>query len=195
MPRHARVIPLEGYMHIISRGNNRRKILRYPQDKRRYLLYLDKLKREERIDICHYCIMSNHVHLIVGLKKESRLSRFMKRVNLKYVYYYRKRHTYFGHLWQDRFKGKIIDNDSYLIQCGKYIELNPVRAGIVLVAEDYIFSSYNYYAFGQTDELITEDPLYKDLGNMQEKRQLCYRNMMIEENKIISFHNYLCYNK
>jgi putative transposase len=125
--------------------------------------------------------MTNHLHLIVGVNQESNLSRFMKRVNLKYVYYYCKKYTYCGHLWQDRFKGKVINNERYFIRCGKYIELNPVRAGIVSSPEYYQFSSYHYYAFGKEDKLITENPIYEDLGRQLEVRQSTYRSLVAEE--------------
>jgi putative transposase len=125
--------------------------------------------------------MPNHVHFLVGIDEQSNLSNFMKRLNLKYFYHYRKRRTYVGHLWQDRFKSKLIDNDAYFIQCGKYIELNPVRAGIVETPEDYEFSSYGYYAFGRADRLIDEDLFYHGLGQTPQQRQCAYRKMLINE--------------
>ena len=128
MPRDRRYIPETGFLHVISRGNNRRKIFRYERDLEAYYLILLKSKAEDRINISHYCLMTNHVHLIVSVGEDSDLSRFMKRVNLKYVYHYRRKYTYYGHLWQDRFKAKAIGREEYLIQCGKYIELNPIRA-------------------------------------------------------------------
>jgi len=201
MPRQARIIPQTGFLHIICRGNNKRKVFRYERDKNRYHQYLRDFKLEDKIDIYHYCLMNNHLHLIAGLNQDSNISRFMKRANLRYFYYYRKKYTYCGHLWQGRFKSKIIDSEEYLIQCGKYIELNPVRAGIITYPEDFKFSSYNYYAFGRKDLLITENPLYKDLGLQQKERQYTYRTMMLEEDvseittKQLSTHNILLYNK
>lgn len=180
MPRDARKIPLEGYLHIISRGNNRRKIFRYQRDKKQYYLYLKKLKREEKIDIYHYCLMGNHIHLMVRVEENSNLSRFMKRVNLKYVHCYQRRYTYFGHLWQDRFQSKIIDSEAYLLRCGKYIELNPIRAGIVSSPEDYRFSSYSYYAFGRKDALVTPNFFYQDFGKKEKEKQRRYRELIIE---------------
>lgn len=177
MPRKPRVIPLVGCLHIICRGNNQRRVFRYERDKNWYYRYLKKFKDEDKIDIHHYCFMKNHVHLIVGLNQESDLSRFMKRVNLKYFYYYRKKYTYSGHLWQGRFKSKVIDSEEYLIQCGKYIELNPVRAGVVSSPENYEFSSYHYYAFGKEDTLITQDPLYEGLDIKQKERQYAYQQL------------------
>ena len=143
MPRSARIIPSVGYLHIICRGNNRRKLFRHEHDKKRYYFYLLNSKSEDKIDILHYCLMDNHLHLLIGVNQASDLSRFMKRVNLKYTFYYQNKYTYCGHLWQNRFKGKIIDDETYLIRCCKYIEFNPVRAGIVFHPQDYSFSSYH----------------------------------------------------
>ncbi len=92
MPRDARLIPAEGFLHVMCRGNNRRKLFLRPRDFKTYYLFLKKLKEEEALKIFHYCLMPNHVHLLVGVNTESNLSRFMQRVNLKYFYYYRGNH-------------------------------------------------------------------------------------------------------
>jgi putative transposase len=181
MPRQARIIPPEGFLHVISRGNNHRKLFLAKNDFKIFYMLLNKLKEEESIRIYHYCLMSNHVHLLAGVGENSNISRFMKRLGLKYFYHYKKKHNYTGHLWQDRFKSKIIERDEYLIQCGKYIELNPVRAGIVKIAEDYPYSSYLYYGLGIQDKLIDDDPLYADFGRDNINRQLKYRKMIIDE--------------
>lgn len=125
--------------------------------------------------------MSNHVHLLAGITEDSGLSRFMKRLNIKYSNYYRKKRTYVGHLWQDRFQSKVIENDGYFIQCGKYIELNPVRAGLVKSPEEYRFSSFAHYGLGFEDKLIDDDPLYIDLGRTEAERQIGYKNMFLNE--------------
>jgi len=181
MARVARAIPEQGYLHIINRGNNKRKVFRYHRDKQQYYRYLKYLKGKDKIDIYHYCIMSNHIHLLVGINPKSNISKFMQRLNLKYTYYHKRKYNYCGYLWQGRFRSKIIDDERYFLQCGKYIELNPVRAGIVLQAQNYQFSSYNYYAFGAKDSLISENPLYKELGLNKEQRQDFYRILVAEE--------------
>jgi putative transposase len=140
-----------------------------------------KLKREEKVKILHYVLMPTHVHLLVGLGEKSNLSRFMMRLNLRYSNYFRKKHNYSGHLWQGRFKSKLIDNDSYFIQCGKYIELNPVRANIVDKAELFPFSSYLYYSAGLKDKLVDEDPIYSSLAEDVIKRQQTYKKIIINE--------------
>jgi putative transposase len=181
MPRVARSLPSTGFVHVISRGNNRRKIFRYDRDKKKYLHYLADTRFEDQIDIMHYCIMSNHVHLLVHINEQSDLSRFMQRNNLKFTWYCRTKYDFCGHLWQDRFTGKTIDNEEYLIRCGKYIELNPVRAGVVKKPHEYHFSSYNYYAFGKIDTLIAYNPWYDDLSSDSQQRRRLYRGLMAED--------------
>ena len=192
MPRAARILPEVGFLHVISRGNNHRKLFFRHQDYKIYYQLLVRLKYEESVRIFHYCLMSNHVHLLVGISQKSDLSNFMKRLNLKYFYHYRKRCNYVGHLWQDRFKSKLIDKDEYFIQCGKYIELNPVRANMVNMPEDYLCSSYRYYSLGLKDKVVDEDPFYGDLGNNYLSKQIAYRKMVISEiipEKIINLAN------
>jgi putative transposase len=181
MSRTARIIPPQGYLHVISRGNNRQRLFRCRQDYKIYCLHLKKLKAEESIKIHHYCLMPNHVHLLVGIGPTSNLPRFMKRVGLKYFYYYRQRRDYSGHLLQGRFKSKIIDDERYFLQCGKYIELNPVRAQIVSSPADYHYSSYKYYALGQKDGIVDADFVYLALHEDAARRRAAYSNMLIDE--------------
>lgn len=123
MPRIRRLIPLNAAMHLMCRGNNKQNIFLKDKDKLYYHSLLSKFKEENKVIIFHYCFMNNHIHLIVWLNAHTTLSRFMKQVNLSYFKYFRKSYDYCGHLWQDRFKSNIINTDSYLLQCGKYIEL------------------------------------------------------------------------
>jgi len=182
MPRTARFFPVEGYIHVYSRGNNRRKLFLYPRDFKMFLQILDKLKKSEMVKIFHYCLMPNHVHILLGLVKGSNLSTFMKRLNLKYSLYYRKKRTYVGHLWQGRFKCRIIEEELSFIRCGKYIELNPVKANIVRQPQDYPYSSYCHYALGIKDPIVDDSPLYMNLGSTDVERQLHYREIVIGEN-------------
>ncbi|MCX5713694.1 MAG: transposase [Candidatus Omnitrophica bacterium] len=181
MPRSARIIPLEGYLHVVCRGNNRRKIFYKPRDFKIYLKQLIKVKCEEGIWLLHYCLMPNHVHFLLGVNKESNLSRFMQRLNVKYSFYFQKRRAFVGHLWQGRFKSKIIKDELYFLQCGKYIELNPVRANLVAAPEEYTYSSYSFYALGVENDLIDEDPLYRALDERREVRQAMYRKMIFDQ--------------
>lgn len=168
-------------IHVISRGNNRYPLFSEDNEKAYYLRILREFANENKINIFHYCVMNNHVHLIVWLLQGHTLSKCIKQINLKYYYYYRKQYEFTGCLWQGRFKSHIIDSDSYLVQCGKYIELNPVRAGIVSAPEDYPFSSYRYYAYGEPDPLITPSPAYLALSQTQEGRQKRYIDLVTKE--------------
>ncbi|MDD4941002.1 MAG: transposase [Candidatus Omnitrophota bacterium] len=184
MPRIRRLIPSDAALHVVCRGNNKQRVFNSDSDKLKYYALLRDLKAENRIDIYHYSLMDNHVHAVVFPNQGNTLSRFMKQLNLSYALYYKKQYSYCGHLWQDRFKSCIVENDSYLLQCGKYIELNPVRAHMVKNPGDYRFSSYAYYAYGKADSLVTPSPAYIDLSDDPVKRQEKYVNFVIESNQI-----------
>ena len=186
MPKIRRIIPVNAAMHLINRGNNRQYIFNNDADKLRYYSLALELKEENNITIFHYCLMDNHPHLIIWLNDESRLSKFMKQLSLSYYDYYKKTYGYSGHLWQGRFKSNIIDTDSYLLQCGKYIELNPVRARMVILPQDYLFSSYNFYAYGKPDSLLTQSPVYLALSDSQEARRKQYVDFVVDSSIINS---------
>jgi putative transposase len=125
--------------------------------------------------------MPSHVHLQVKPKRATEFSLFMKRINLAYFYHFKQSYGWVGHFWQDRFRSQPIGKDQYFIQCGKYIELNPARAKLVKKPEDYPHSSYNYYAKGQPNALITKDIYYNDLGKDVATRQKTFQDMIISE--------------
>ena len=181
MPRTRRIIPKEGALHVMCRGNNKLPVLANETDKKYYFFLLLKLKLDNHVDILHYCIMDNHVHLIVWLREESALPRLMKQANLTYFHYYREKYDYCGHLWQGRYKSILIESDAQALQCGKYIELNPVRANMVKQPEQYQFSSYRYYAFGQPDHLITPNPVFMGLGANPSTQRQTYINFVEEK--------------
>jgi putative transposase len=105
----------------------------------------------------------------------------MKKLNLSYFHYYKKNYGWTGHFWQGRFKNQPVGKDSYFLQCGKYIELNPVRAGLVKNPYDYLFSSYRYYVSGEKNDLITKDFIYSDLGKTEKTKQDKYQEMLISD--------------
>lgn len=181
MPRLPRFLPPDNVYHIMSRGNNHGVIFTCDDDRRFYLERLSELKAEHPFDLYHYCLMPNHIHLQAKIYKETGFSTFVKRLNLGYYHYFRQRYGFDGVFWQGRFKSQLVSNDIYLIQCGKYIELNPVRAGIVKQPEDYQWSSYTHYAFGKSDSLVTDDILYNEMGRDQESRQENYKKLIINE--------------
>ena len=105
----------------------------------------------------------------------------MKKLNLSYFHYYRKHYGWIGHFWQGRFKSQTVGKDEYFIQCGKYIERNPVRAKLVTKSEEYRYSSARYYLKGEVNDLITRDFMYGDLGKTESDRQLKYQEMVIDD--------------
>lgn len=181
MPRPPRLLLSQSYYHIMTRGNNKNVVFRQDEDYLYYLHLIQKYKSQHPFDLYHYCLMPNHVHLLVKTNKASDFSNFMKKLNLAYFHYYHRKYTWVGHFWQDRFKSQAVGKDSYFIQCGKYIEINPLRKGIVKKQEDYKYSSYSYYAKGAPNSLMTEDIFYSDLGEDRLNRQKNYQDMLIEE--------------
>ena len=137
MPRTARIAPNEYVYHILTRGNNRKDVFK-DKDYKKYIEILQRYKEKYRFRLYHYVLMRNHVHLVLEtIKKGGRLSEIMKGINLSYVQHYKNRYRHIGHFWQDRYKSIMISKDDYLLACGSYVELNPVRAKIVEDTKDY----------------------------------------------------------
>lgn len=181
MPRQKRFLPPDNYYHIMNRGNNGQTIFTCDDDYRYYLEKLSDLKSEHPFELIHYCLMGTHTHMLVKISKQTNFSIFSKRLNLSYANYYKRNYGLTGHFWQGRFKSQIISGDSYFMQCGKYIELNSTRAGIIERPEDYEFSSYKHYAFGENNTLVSDDMLYNELGSDVKQRCKKYRDLIIFE--------------
>ena len=179
MPRIARTAPKANIYHIFTRGNNRQNIFSKESDYKKYLDILLKYKDTYHFKLYHYILMSNHVHLVMEVTEHGGdLSQIMKGINLSYVQYYKSRYEHIGHFWQDRYKSIIISKDTYLLACGSYVELNPVRASIVVDPKDYRWSSYNFYAYGKRDILIDEHPIYPNLAKDERERRQGYRDFV-----------------
>lgn len=175
MPRAGRIHIEGGIFHIMARGNNKQPVF---HDERDFIVYketLSRLKDEQPFKLYHYCLMTNHVHMVIETNKNTELSKLMKRINLSYYQHYKKRYGYSGHFWQDRFKSLLIEKDQYLSACGFYIERNPVRAKMVKLPGQYSYSSYACYAFGKDDSLLDKDPCYEILGKNGPQRRSEYR--------------------
>lgn len=181
MPRPPRLLLSQTFYHIMTRGNNRHDVFKSRSDYQYFLELISRYKKEHPFDLYHYSLMPNHTHMLVKTNKASDFSTFMKRLNLAYFHHYRQNYGWIGHFWQDRFKSQPVGKDEYFIQCGKYIELNPVRAGLVEKPEDYSYSSYQYYANGANYPLLTEDLLYESFGQNRDERQKTYQEMVIDD--------------
>ena len=160
--------------HIIQRGNNRQATFFAEDDCRFFLECLRQAKAKCRCRIYAYVLMTNHFHLLVEPSEIGDLGRFMQSVGRRYVRYINANYRRSGTLWEGRFKSAAVSRDEYLIMCSRYIELNPVRAGLVAHPKDYRWSSYQYRALGIPDCLLDEDPWYSGLGTAADERREKY---------------------
>jgi len=163
------------------RGNNRNIVFKCDEDYTYFLELVLKFKSNHPFDLYHYCLMPTHAHLLVKTNKATDFSTFMKKIELAYFHHYRQQYGWVGHFWQGRFKSQAVGKDAYFIQCGKYIELNPVRKGIVNEPENYRYSSYKYYMGGKMNRLITPDFMYKEMGVDYSSRRVKYQELIVDE--------------
>ena len=134
-----------GYFHIYNRGNHKKDIFLEEDDYLRYLERLRKSKDKYNISVICYCLMPNHIHLLVRQDSEAPISRFMSSLHTSYSMYFNLKYDRVGHLFQGRFKQKEVDKDEYFLLVTSYIHLNPLKNGLVENLEDYQWSSYPDY--------------------------------------------------
>jgi putative transposase len=163
--------------HVIQRGNNRADIFRSGDDYEFYLTALGDSCRKEQVDVHSYTLMTNHVHLIVTPHKVGGLSVAMQDIGRLYVLYFNRKYKRTGSLYDGRFKSFIIDTESYWFTCMRYVELNPVRAGMVSQPHQYRWSSYASNALGVDDRVLTPHAAYIALGSTPAARQQQWRRI------------------
>lgn len=178
MPRKPREFVTGGIYHVFNRGNNRRMLFEEKPDYECFMGMLKEGQARERVKIYHYCLMSNHYHLLIRSEEAEGLPRFMHWVQLGYARYYKKKHGTTGHVFEERYRSPRIAEESYYLQCGRYIERNPVKAKLVITAEDYPYSSAGYYVRGNKDPLVTENLYYQGIGKSPEERQRSYEKFV-----------------
>ncbi len=181
MARQARVILPNMPHHIMQRGHNRQVVFASDDDFQYYRENLIIFKKGFGCKIYSYCLMTNHVHLIVnpGDNPES-LSLLMKRVAGRQTRYVNKLENRSGSLWEGRFKSSIVSSKEYLLSCSRYIELNPVRAGMAEEPSAYQWSSFAKKAKGKPDAVVDYDRVYTALGNTAGERQKAYREYVTQ---------------
>jgi putative transposase len=168
-------LTVPGYPHhIIQRGNNRQPIFGGPADYELLLGLIDEHARAQRVALHAYVLMSNHFHLLATPETEEGIPQMMQAVGRRYVRNYNLRHGRTGTLWEGRYKSTLIQAERYLLACMVYIDLNPVRAGMVADPADYPWSSHLHYIGRRSDKLITPHPLYWELGNTPFSRDEAY---------------------
>jgi putative transposase len=182
MARAPRSIIEGGYYHVLTRGNDRRKLFRYRQDYFLFLRTVEKYLKKYPVDIVNYCLMPNHLHMLIRVNQPENLPKFMQGVLQVYACYFRKKYNSAGFIFQNRYKSIHIDNDAYLLECGRYIERNPLRAKIISNIQDYPWSSFLYYTSGIKDDIIkSSNPLYLLLANTEVERRQLYFKYILEE--------------
>ena len=148
MPRTSRQRSSSGYFHVIIRGVGKQILFEEASDYRFFLSLLEKKSLEASIKVCAYCLMENHVHLLLYDSCQN-LSLFMKKIGICYAGYFNQKYQRIGHVFQDRYKSEAIENNTYFLNALRYILKNPEKAGICR-AEDYLWSSYDCYDPGNS---------------------------------------------
>lgn len=176
MPRRARLAIANVAWHIIQRGNNRSACFYSENDYLVYLHLLGQLSLKYGCAIHAYCLMTNHVHLLLTPDTASGPSLLMKHLGQNYVQYINRTYERTGTLWEGRFKSCLAQDENYALHCYRYIELNPVRAGMVRKPGDYRWSSFGHNVGRTKNELITAHPSYRGLGSNSAQREKAYMN-------------------
>ncbi|PKO34528.1 MAG: transposase [Betaproteobacteria bacterium HGW-Betaproteobacteria-7] len=181
MPRRPRVL-LSGYpLHIVQRGINREPCFFTDEDYHCYLHWLEESARACGCAIHAYALMTNHVHLLITPEKDGGPSRLMQSLGRRYVQYANRFYRRTGSLWEGRYKSSVVQAENYLVTCQRYIELNPVRAGMVVDPGQYRWSSYRANGLGEVDARLTPHKCYLSLGQGDGERQAAYRALFRPE--------------
>jgi putative transposase len=177
MPRRARISLADIPHHIVQRGNNRDACFYSDQD---YLFYLECLQENAELTGCSihaYVLMTNHVHLLVTPQTTDGIGVMMRRLGQRYVQYINRTYKRSGTLWEGRYKSCITSEETYVLACYRYIELNPVAAGMVTHPADYPWSSYRANALGEVNKVVTTAAMYEALGIDRFVRVKAYRGI------------------
>ena len=178
MSRHAR-LQFPGYpLHVMQRGHNRARCFQVEND---YATYLGLLEESCRLYPCRvhaYVLMPNHVHLLLTPDDPLNVTRAMRRLGQRYVQHFNRTHSRTGAMWEGRFKSIPVDSIRYLLKCQRYIEQNPVRAGLVAHPRDYPWSSYRYNAEGWATTLVEAHPVYLEMVGRDRQLVSSYRDFL-----------------
>ena len=178
MPRRTRMyLPGHPY-HIVQRGNNREACFVEPENYQYYLELWKENARRYGVAVHAYCLMTNHIHFLVTPEQTDSISRATSVVGSRYAWYFNKTYKRTGTVWEGRHKSSLVQSDRYFLTCCRYIEMNPVVAGMVGKPDEYRWSSYRVNAWGAKSELTQHDE-YLGLGDRPEKRCHAYRELFM----------------
>lgn len=166
MPRTARRKSISGIYHIILRGINRQTIFEDKEDAEKFLQTIKDCKMKSGYKLYGYCSMGNHIHLLIKEEKED-LGIIMRRIGARYVYWYNWKYNRYGHLFQDRYKSEVVENESYFLTVLRYIHQNPLKAGLVKDIKEYRWSSYSEFI---EKNIIVDIDFVLDLFNKDRKK-------------------------
>lgn len=165
-------------LHIILRGNNREPIFANDEDCQFLKEVLIDAARRHSFSVHAYVFMTNHIHLLASPATEQSAPKTMQSIGRRYVQYFNYRYKRTGTLWEGRYRATVVDVENYLFECMRYIELNPVRAGMVRHPKEHHWSSYLANAEGKFDELVTPHSLYRRLSKNEDERRVRYRELV-----------------
>ena len=177
MPRRPRITLPGVPLHVIQRGNNRQACFYRDADRLVYLDWLHEYALSSGCAVHAYVLMTNHVHLLLTPADSDGAGRLMKRLGQRYVQYVNRTYRRSGTLWEGRFRSCLTREAGYVLACHRYIELNPVRAGLTAHPADYRWSSYRSHAQGEDTALLTAHPHYLALGRDEAERRSAYREL------------------
>lgn len=177
MPRRPRSCPVGFPVHVIQRGNNRASMFTSDSEMAAFAYWLREGALRFQVDVHGWVFMTNHVHLLMTPRVDNAISRLMQSLGRRYVARFNYSHGRTGTLFEGRFRSCLIQQDRYFLACLRYIELNPVRAGMVRDPGDYRWSSYRVHAFGASARLWNAHELYLALASTPQNRQAAWRNL------------------
>src|SRR5262245_7765590 len=177
MPRPLRVFQPDVSLHVIHRGNNRTLMFRDDADYDLFLVFLKRAANRFSVRVHAFALMPNHYHLIVGPDQEDAQANTMQHANSRYVRYFNRKHARIGTLLSGRYKSLAIEDEAYWLTCLRYVELNPVRAGLVAAPADYRWTTYRIHALGEATTWIADHPVYQALGPTPAWRQAAYSTL------------------
>lgn len=181
MPRRPRLSLPNVPQHLIQRGNNRQVCFVVDEDYRKYLDWLGDCATDVGCRIHAYVLMTNHVHLLASAPEDDAVGQMMKALGQRYVQYFNRTYQRSGTLWEGRYRSCLTQTETYFLACQRYIELNPVRAGMVAHPAQHRWSSYRANAQGDLDDLVSPHASYLALGSDAAKRQAAYRELVGQE--------------
>jgi putative transposase len=181
MPRRHRLVLPGVPLHVIQRGHDRQPCFLVEDDYRKFLNWLALHARATQASVHAYVLMTNHVHLLLSVADVKSLACLMKSTTQNYSQYFNHRYQRCGAVWQGRYKSCVVQTEDYFLACQRYIELNPVRAGMVRYPGNYRWSSYRCNSEGRGDSVVTPHQLYQRLGATPTARQQAYLGLFGEQ--------------